>query len=425
MEPDRTTGPSSPRSRWWLPILILVVAGAAAAGLIASKPKQKPVKVGERAWLVSAERVTSDSHAPAVTLYGRIESLWSSELTAGLAADVVAVRVVEGDPVVKGQVLVELDERDARLQLAQREAELAQADARIASELQRHQANLDALPRERELLALTRSEVARLQDLVKKKVGAQSQLDTARQAAQRQTIVVIERQQAVDEHAARLAEVEAARARAEALRDQAQLELERCVIRAPFNGRVARNRVSPGKRVRTGDTLLELYDTDAMIVRAQLPARYLSSVRGALTEGQSLVARGKVDGMTVEARLRSLAADAVKATGGVDGLFDISGDATQALDQGRFVRLEMTLPAQAGLVALPLEAVYGSDRIYTIDSAQRMRLQKVERVGETALADGAVRLLVRAPGLPDGALVVTTQLPNALDGLLVRIADRK
>jgi multidrug resistance efflux pump len=422
MNPDQTRDRRPRRRRWWLPVSILLLASAGAGALIATKPKPDPVRVAERAWLVSAEAVRPGSYRPGVTLYGRIESLWSSQLTAGVNADVVAVSVAEGDRVNKGEVLVRLDDRDARLELAQREAELKQAEARIASELTRHAANLEALPRERRLLSLTRSEVDRLQDLVSKQVGAQSQLDTARQAAEKQAITLSQRQQAVDEHAARLAEVEAARARAEALRDQALLALERTEIRAPFNGRVTEVLVAPGRRARIGDPLLSLFDTDALVLRAQLPARHLPRIRRALDEGRPLIVRGEVDGLPIAARLRGLAGEAASGTGGVDGLFTVTGDAAQ-ISQGRFVRLELELPAVDGLIALPHEAIYGTDRIYTVDGQDRMRPVRVERVGEWRDAAGTTRVLLRAPELPADASVVTTQLPNALDGLLVRIAE--
>ena len=406
------------RSRWWLPLLILIVAGVAAAALIATKPRPDPVVVSERAWPVATTRVVRAAHRPSLTLYGRLESLWSSQLTAGIAADVVEVTVVEGDSVEKGTLLVSLDERDARLQLAQREAELQQAEARIASEIRRHEANMEALPRERRLLNLTRSEVSRLQDLVKKKVGAQSQLDTAGQAAERQAIALSDREQAVDEHAARLAEVEAARDRAVALRDQALLELERCRIHAPFNGRVAEVLVAPGRRVRVGDPLVELYDTDALIVRAQIPSRFLPAVRAAVDAGEKISVSGSVDGMVVRARLRSLAGEATGGTGGIDGLFQIV-EGGESVAQGRFVRLTLALPETAGLVALPHEAVYGTDRVYVVDEDGRMRARRVERVGELRDGDDTTRVLVRSSELRDGEQVVVTQLPNALDGLLV------
>ena len=418
---DKHVQQKARRPRWWLPPLILLLAGAAAAALIASKPKPKPVTVAERAWLVAAETVAARRYRPGVTLYGRIESLWSSQLTAGVAADVREVAVVEGDRVAKGQVLVRLDDRDARLQLLQREAELRQAEARIAAEQLRHEANLETLPRERQLLALTRGEVARLQDLVTKKVGAQSQLDTARQAVEKQAIALSARQQAVDEHPSRLAEVEGVRARAAALRDQAILEVERCEVRAPFNGRIVEVMVSPGRRTRVGDPLIDLFDTDALVLRAQLPARHLPVVRAARAAGEPLIVHGEIDGVSISGELRSLAGEATSGTGGVDGLFTVTTGADE-VSQGRFVRLELALPETGGLIALPHEALYGTDRIYTIDEQSRMRPQRVERVGEWRDPDGDIRVLVRAVDLPDGARVVTTQLPAALDGLLVRVA---
>ena len=62
--------------------------------------------VVERAWLVSTVQAGPARYAPTVTLYGRIESLWSSELTAAVSADVQEVAVVEGDRVARGDVLV-------------------------------------------------------------------------------------------------------------------------------------------------------------------------------------------------------------------------------------------------------------------------------------------------------------------------------
>ena len=86
------------RRRWWLPPLILLFAGLAAAALIATKPRPKPVAVAERAWLVSVETPRPASYSPSVTLYGRVESLWSSELTAGVTADVEAGTGGRGRP---------------------------------------------------------------------------------------------------------------------------------------------------------------------------------------------------------------------------------------------------------------------------------------------------------------------------------------
>ena len=402
-----------------LAVVILAAAAVTAVALVNNKAPAKPVVVKEKAWLVGAEVVAPGAWAPVLTLYGRVESLWSSALTAGVTADVRRVAVIEGDSVVEGHLLVSLDDRDAKLLLQQREAEYAEVEARIASELSRHTANEASLPRERKVLDLTLAEVNRLRNLVQKKVGAQSQLDTARQAVEKQEIAVADRAQAVREHTSRMAELQAQRMRARALRDQAQLELERCEITAPFNARVAKLQVSPGSRVRIGDPLLEVFDTAALIVRAQLPTRYLAAVRTAQTEDMELRVAGEIDGMRVVARLLRLAGQVAAATGGVEALFAIE-QGSGGLQQGRFVRLDLALPMQNDVIALPYEALYGDNRVYRIDAQRRMEAVPVKRIGESRTIAGERRVLIETADLREGDRVITTQLPNAIAGLLVR-----
>ena len=100
-------------------------------------------------------------------------------------------------------------------------------------------------------------------------------------------------------------------------------------------------------------------------------------------------------------------------------MFEIQGDVSM-LQQGRLVQLQLQLPEQPGLIALPPEAMYGADKIYRVDQDNRLRLLQVERVGETIIGTGASKVLIRAPGLQPGTIVLATQLPAAVDGLLVK-----
>ncbi|MEN8176567.1 MAG: biotin/lipoyl-binding protein [Pseudomonadota bacterium] len=405
------------------PLVILLAAFGVAAALVITKPKPPPVESREKAWLVSTQILEPRAWSPSLVLYGRVESLWSSELTSAVAADVGEVAVIEGDEVARGDLLVRLDERDARLLLAQREAEVRETEAAMITEQRRNAADLEALPRERSLLELIQAEVQRAADLVKKKVGSQSSLDIAMQSLERQAIALSKRELAIQEHESRMAELEARRVRAEALRDQALLDLERCEVAAPFDGRVSGVLVSPGKRVRVGDPLVQLYDTGALVVRAQLPSRYLPAVRRARARGSELVVQGHIDTVPVKAKLLRLAGEVSQGSGGVEALFEIEGNGEE-LQQGRFVRLDLSLPEQPGLVGLPPEAIYGTDRVYRVDTEQRMRGLRVERVGETRDDQGRSLVLVRGENLKAGDAVVTTQLPNAVEGLLVRVPKK-
>jgi len=142
-------------------------------------------------------------------------------------------------------------------------------------------------------------------------------------------------------------------------------------------------------------------------------------VRRAKNAGQEIRVAGRIDGEPIQASLLGLAGEVASATGGVEALFRIDASDV-ALQQGRFTRLDLELPLQDDLIAVPHEAIYGGDRVYVIDEHSRMRPASIDRVGETRIA-GNSQVLIRSDGLAAGSRVVTTQLPNAIDGLLVRV----
>jgi len=403
------------------PLLVFLGATLVAASLIATKPRPAPVQVEERAWLVGTVSIEPQALSPQATVYGRIESLSTAQLNAAVAADVLSVEVVEGDSVKQGDLLVRLDDREARFILSQREADVIDAEARVEAEKTRSDSDQKTIVRERRLLRLTRDEVVRLQDLLKKKLGSQSALDNARQAMERQALAVAVREQSIAEHPARMAQAEAALKRAHALRQQAELDLSRCEVRAPFSGRVAKRSVATGRRVKVGDSLVSIYDDSIMLLRALIPERHLPALRNAIRMHWPLEVSGRLDGEAVTGTLRGLVGEVEADSGGVAALFDIEA-APGLLQQGRFLEMELVLPEQQGVIALPHEAVYGANRVYTVDDSSRMRPVRVERLGATRGREDETLLLVRSESLQKGMQVVTTQLPNAVEGLLVRVA---
>ncbi len=404
-----------------LPILILVVGVVGTYALVKSAPQREPLEPQEKAWLVAVREASVESIAPQLTLYGRVDSPRVARLSAAVEADVTEVVVLEGERVASAQPLVTLDDRETRLILAEREADLAEIRAQIAMEKERHRNDLVALEREEMLLELSRKEVSRAQDLARKQVGSRSQLDQARQAEERNALAVDMRKTNIRDHDSRMARLEASRARAESLRDRAALDLERTRVTAPFDGRVTRVEVSAGDRVRPGNALVSLYDTSALEIRAQVPVRYLPLMRSELTASRVLTAQADVGGVRVEAQLDRLAGEVTRGSGGADALFRITSD-HQWLPLGRTVKLVVDLPTVSDVVALPYEAIYGTSKVYLLDG-DRMRGIEVERRGERYARDGSHRVLVHSPELTHGARIIVTQLPNAIDGLRVSVAE--
>ncbi|MBT6276140.1 MAG: HlyD family efflux transporter periplasmic adaptor subunit, partial [Chromatiales bacterium] len=209
-------------------------------------------------------------------------------------------------------------------------------------------------------------------------------------------------------------------ARAAALRDRAHLDLERTAVRAPFSGPISQVLVAVGARVQPGTALLNLFDSSALELRAQVPTQYIGAVRRALSAGQSISAAGVVEGQPVKATLQRLGAEVGRGSGGVDALFGINYGARD-LPLGLTVELTVALAVEHGTFALPPQAIYGARHVYRVN-AGRMERVAISRIGETQTASGT-RVILRSEMLKSGDQVVSTQLPNAADGLKIKVAS--
>ncbi|MCV6588947.1 MAG: biotin/lipoyl-binding protein [Marinobacterium sp.] len=402
-----------------LPVLLVTIGILSYRSLKASRPVTPPVAPQEKIWAVRTQVAELQAAQPVLTLYGRVESPRMTRLSAAVTAFITALEVDEGAQVSAGQLLIQMDDRDARLQLQQQQADLDAVDARIQAETVRHRSDQQALKIETELLALSRRTVKRFENLARRKVGTEEQLDNARRTLQQQALTLNSRRQALADHPNRLAQLQAEYQRSQARRDQAALELERTRIKAPFAGRIARINIAPGDRVRNGDRLLTLYNPARLEVRAQLPAQHLAGIRTALQQ-HPLQAVTRSDGQTIALQLKRLASEVDGGRAGVDALFQIN--TVSPPEPGRTLQLELQLPIQSQVLALPPRALYGLNRIYRVVDNRLQGIQ-VERLGSRPDADGEPQILVRSPRLQAGDRIVTTQLPNAIAGLKVRDAS--
>lgn len=417
---------ASGKTRGWrrlvLPLSILLLAVVVFAVLLATRPQTQQLEAREKAWPVAATRVELGSWPRTLTLHGRVDSINLTLLSAALSADVRGVHVIEGQSVRRGDLLLELDDRDYRLELSQREAEVAQARAAIEAEQSNHRGNLEMLPKEKRLLALAEAEVRRLAGLIEKKLASQSNLDTARQALARQSIAVSRIEVSVRSHESKMRELEARLAQKQAALEKARLQLARTRIEAPYDGRLTQVHVALGDRVNAGTALLELFEEESLIFRALVPEPYVADLQRQLEAGAAVEVSGRLGGSRLGGELISLSARIPAGSGGVEGLFRVTRGTGQ-LQLGRVVELQLRLPALPGVMPVPHEALYGGDRVYLLDDQDRLRPVSVERVGAFINEEGERKLLIRSPQLKPGDRLLLTQLPNVLEGLLVKVVD--
>lgn len=108
-------------------VLIVVAAVLAAGGVWALRGRAVPPAPAERARTAIATRGTL---AVSVSATGTLQPYSQVEVRSRATGTVVDVRAQEGDRVARGQLLVVIDDRDARAQVATAQAQLASAQAR-------------------------------------------------------------------------------------------------------------------------------------------------------------------------------------------------------------------------------------------------------------------------------------------------------
>jgi RND family efflux transporter MFP subunit len=405
------------------PVLIIGGALLVTVLLIFTRQRDAPAPRPERAVLVNVLTAERQTLRPTLEIFGSVQSPQDAELSAGIDGLVQAVRVRDGESVEKDQSLVLLDPRDAELKLKQQEANLLEVGAQLRSAELRLQRDRLALEKERELVVLTESRRARAQELKDQGLLSESDLETADENLKRQQLALSQAELAVAEGGNRVTELRAQRSRAAALRDQAQLDVERTSLTAPFPGVISDLEVSEGDRVKIGDPLMRLQNPASIEVRAQIPAVYAEAVSQGLAAGTAIPAFVQAGEQSIGGELIRLSGQTRESSGGVDSFVGFSTP-PRTLRLGSTVGVRVELPPESDVIAVPAEAIYGRNQLYKVVDS-RMQMVEVQRVGERIGSDGRSEVLVRSPRLLDGEQIIVTKLSNAADGLLVQLAESR
>jgi membrane fusion protein (multidrug efflux system) len=226
-------------------------------------------------------------------------------ISSPVAGRIAGIPVSTGDRIEDGQVLAQLDDREARLAVAVLQLELEALEGEVARETLRagiahkkgenrvgsREASLAAahadLTAARALLATTESEHARLARLKSQGLATQAAMDqadarlnTARQDAARAAASIAEGKAGIGEAAAEAAEAQVIRSdvdvlslRAEMLRNMValkQVELEHHTLASPIAGVVDEVFADEGEYVAPGARIALVHDPDDVWIEANI-----------------------------------------------------------------------------------------------------------------------------------------------------------
>lgn len=325
---------------------------------------------------------------------GTVRAHHTTTLTAQVAGTVktVGAGFEDGAFFEVGEVLLELDPADLLASLAGSESRLARAEAALAQEE-------------------ARAKQARLNW---EDIGYKDEPSP----------LVLRVPQLKEAHA----NVSAAKADL----DQAQRNLKRSQIRAPFAGRVKSRMVGLGQAVGGTTALGEIFATDYAEIRLPLSAAQLSFVKLPTRDDDAPVNVTLTDALSTRAVPHTWAAKIVRTEGALDEasreLFAIARiDDPFGLESGN-PELRMGQPVRAaveGVVlddvfVLPRTALRGVNRVFLIE---RENLT-IQRTAVEVLWSTADTLVVR-DGFQEGDWLATSRLPYAPNGAPVVIVDEE
>lgn len=215
---------------------ILVVAGAGTTLIFSTEPTaERTGATRETAMLVDIISVERDTVQPTIEAMGTVQPSQDIVLSPRVSGEIIrrSEAFTPGGYVEQGDVLLQIDPSDYENALQQRESELRQAEADLTIEMGRQ----NVAQQDYELLDDTLSGENRALVL------REPQLNAAR------------------------SQVESARA---AVR-QAELDLQRTTIRAPFDAHILSRNANVGSQVSPGDNIGRLVGLDTYWVEATVP----------------------------------------------------------------------------------------------------------------------------------------------------------
>lgn len=378
-----------------------LLAGSVAIGLVLPACSSRAeTTAGDAAapMPVSVATVIRTDIADTFEAGGVVQARTTALLMARILAPVREVRVVAGDRVRAGQVLIVLDGKDLAAQARSARAGASAADQGAAAAASEQQAAEAAL-------TLARATYARISGLHAKRSATAQEFDNATgalRAAEAQAAGAAARARAA------ASGVDGARAASEA----AGATESFAVITAPFDGIVAEKMVEPGNMAAPGTPLMRVEDTrgfrlDVRVDESKVghvsPGAAVPVLLDSGTGGDTTTVNGTVTeiGRAVDADARSF-------------LVKIALPAGTGVRSGTFGRARFSAGARPALV-VPAEALRQHGQVASVfvveEAMARVRLVSVR--GTEVLA-----------GLSDGEQVIVDPPPALRDGQRVTVGGR-
>jgi RND family efflux transporter MFP subunit len=392
----------------------------------------------ERALQVEGLRIHREDVPVLITGYGEVKALDVVSIAPEVSGKIVAIhpRLEVGEIIHRDEGLFEIDPRDYRAARDSANATVRQWEStidRLNKQYAIDRERLKTIERNRDLAW---AEFERVRQLFEKdSVGTRSGVDAAERAANNAADLARQLEEAVLLYPIQIREAESSLAAAKAAQATAVANLERCAVKAPFDGRVKHVSLEKGQYVVPGQSVLTLANDAILEIEVPLDSRdarqWLRFRKGGSNgetawfndlepvictirwteDREDHVWHGQLNRVVkFDQQTRTLTV-AVR----IEAQEALSDDPERLpLVEGMFCSVKIPGRTMRGVFRLPRWAVSFENTVYVSDE-DRLKTVPVDVArgqGEEAFVSG---------GLKDGDIVIVTRLIDPLENSLLEV----
>ncbi len=389
---------NNPKPSFWgkvirilIPLLIIVAGGAAWSYFKATAPVIRRATPERKVAVVDVQAARSADTRAVVSAMGTVVAAREVTLKAQVAGVVqsVAATYVPGGRIAKGAELLSLDPVDYQVAVQKAKSTLANAKAALAIE----QGSQTIAREELRLMSTLSTENISQTDLLLRK----PQLEQAR------------------------AEVTSA----EADLRQAMLDLNRTVVKAPFNAMIIERNANVGTYAGAQDSLATLVGTDAFWIEAVVSLDELDLIDLDYPGGCPAVIRSQVNTASwaghviqVSGKLSDSSRMATVIISVKNPLGTIDKPATARLMIDDYVNVEITGRQLTNVIELPRAVIQDGKRVWVYDNGT-LDIRKVTLVWKS------IDAVYLDSGVSAGEQIVTSTLATPVQGMALKLAGTK
>lgn len=311
-----------------------------------------------------------------LSLSGNVKALNDAQLASQESGIVNHIHVDAGDTVKAGQVLMELDDSLAVIELAQAQAQATSANIKYQEDLRLYN----------EIVGLAKREV------IAKTLLAQRKSNVANsQAMLNQANATVKRQQAV---------------------------VSRHQLVAPFAGTIAVRNVDLGEWVSPQSQVLQLVSDQSLRIFVDIPQEHFGDIKTTNSIAARVTSDFSLEAMSLSLSQFNRVSDPASRT--FKGRIDLPENTIFV--SGMSVKVSLILPTHnASQVTLPKGTLKrhpdGSYSVYSVVNGV------VKRIGIRLLSSSFDEVLVQ--GVPDNSAIITSGTDLLIENMSVTIVDKK